>query len=85
MSLENLDNNGMTKLKQFMDQGLAVLQEMADLRDGLRDTAKNLAEELDVKPKVLNNALRAAFKSTLEDQKEDLDQVETVLIHTGRA
>jgi hypothetical protein len=85
MSLENISTTDKTKLKQFMDQGLSVLQEIADLRDGLRDTAKNLAEELDVKPKVLNSALRAAFKSTLEEQKEDLDQVENVLIQTGRA
>lgn len=85
MALDALNNHDKTKLNQFMDQGLAVLQEIADLRDGLRDTAKNLAEELGVKPKVLNNALRAAFKSTLEDQKEELDQVESVLVNTGRA
>lgn len=85
MSIENLDNAGKTKLKQFMDDGLHVLQEITDLRDSLKDTAKGLAEELDVKPAVLNKALRAAFKSSLEDQKEELDQVESVLINTGRA
>lgn len=85
MSLDNISNNDQTRLKQFMDQGLNVLQEIADLRDGLKDTAKNLAEELGVKPAVLNKSLRAAFKSTLEDQKEELDQVETVLVTTGRA
>lgn len=85
MSLETLSNADQTKLKQFMDQGLSVLQEVADLRDGLKDTAKNLADELCVKPAVLNKALRAAFKSSLEDQKDELDQVESVLIQTGRA
>ncbi len=85
MSLDTLSNADKTKLQQFMDQGLNVLQEITDLRDGLKDTAKNLAEELGTKPAVLNKALRAAFKSTLEDQKEELDQVESVLISTGRA
>jgi hypothetical protein len=85
MSLDTLSNADKTKLQQFMDQGLNVLQEITDLRDGLKDTAKNLAEELGTKPAVLNKALRAAFKSTLEDQKEELDAVESVLISTGRA
>lgn len=85
MSLDALNNTDKTKLKQFMDQGLNVLQEMADLRDGLKDTAKNLADELGVKPAVLNKALRTAFKSSLENQKEEMDQVESVLINTGRA
>jgi hypothetical protein len=85
MALDALNNHDKTKLVQFMDDGLKVLQEIADLRDSLKDTAKALAEELGVKPKVLNNALRAAFRSTLEEQKEDLDQVESVLINTGRA
>jgi DNA-binding SARP family transcriptional activator len=85
MSLDQLSNTDSQKLKDFMTQGLSVLQDIADLRDGLKDTAKNLAEELGVKPAVLNKALTTAFKSSLEDQKEVMDQVESVLISTGRA
>ncbi len=85
MSLATPNNSDKVKLDQFMNDGLKVLQEIADLRDGLKDTAKALAEELDVKPAVLNKALRTAFKSSMEDQKEELDQVETILVTTGRA
>ena len=85
MALDALNNHDKAKLNDFMTQGLAVMQEIADLRDGLKDTAKNLAEELGVKPAVLNKALRTAFKSSLEDQKEEMDQVESVLVNTGRA
>lgn len=85
MSLSTPTNDDKIKLDRFMDDGLKVLQEIADLRGGLKDTAKALAEELGVKPSVLNKALSTAFKSSMEDQKEELDQVENILVTTGRA
>jgi hypothetical protein len=83
--MQPLDNHGKAKLKQFMDNGINVLQEMDDLRESLKDLTKNVADELDVKPKMLGKALRAAYKQTLADQKDELDEVESVLIETGRA
>jgi hypothetical protein len=85
MSLDNLSTEDQRKLNEFMNQGLAVLQEISDLREGLRDTAKTLAEQWEVKPAVLNKALTTAFKSTLEAQQEDMANVESVLVYTGRA
>lgn len=85
MSLENLSQEDQRKLKEFMDSGISVLQEIDDLKTGLRDTAKGLAEQWDIKPSVLTKALSTAFKSTLEKQKEEMDDVESVLVYTGRA
>lgn len=85
MSLDNLSTEDQRKLTDFMNQGVAVLQEIADLREGLRDTAKTLAEQWEVKPAVLNKALSTAFKSTLEVQQEDMANVEAILQYTNRA
>lgn len=84
MSLDTLSANDKVRLKDFMDQGLKVLQEVKDLNDGLKDTAKNLAEEFDVKPAVLMKALRVALKSSMDEEKEKVDMVENILEASGR-
>lgn len=84
MSLDQLSQDDKTRLTQFMDQGVKVMQEVQDLNDGLKDTAKNLAEELNVKPATLMKALRVAFKANIEEEKEKVDQVEDILQASGR-
>ncbi|RYD67641.1 MAG: hypothetical protein EOP83_02425 [Verrucomicrobiaceae bacterium] len=84
MSLDQLSQNDKVRLNQFMDSGMKVKQEMQDLAEGLKDTAKALAEEFNVKPGVLMKALNAAWKSNIDEQKESMDQVEAILDATGR-
>jgi hypothetical protein len=84
MSLDTLSNEEKTKLKNLVDQGLKVLQEISDLQEGLKDTVKNVAEELDIKPAILNKALKAAFKASIDDDKEQVDTIEEILVVTGR-
>ncbi len=79
MSLDNLSVTDQTKVREFIDKGVIQLQEIADIRGSLSDLAKNLADEIGTTPKVLNKALRAQFKTTLEADKAELDDVETVL------
>ena len=86
MALENqtLTTNDKVRLNQFMDAGMKTFQEIQDLRDGLKDTAKTIAEELDIKPAILMKALRLAFKATLEEEKEAFSDAEEILEVTGR-
>lgn len=67
-----------------MDASMKIFQEMDDLKAGLKDTAKSLAEEFDVKPALLMKAARTAYKSNLNEQKEELDSVDMLLMATGR-
>jgi hypothetical protein len=83
--LDTIGPDEKKKLEAFIDAAKRVLQEMADLRDGLKDTAKNLGEELGVKPALLMKAGRIAFKSSLEDEKTSHDTVEEILTVTGNA
>ena len=41
------------KLTQLINEGLTVLQEVDDLNEGLNDTVKAIAEEMQIKPSVL--------------------------------
>lgn len=84
MSLDQLTSNDKTKLSQFIEQGMKVLQDIADQKAGLKDVAKNLAEELQVKPATLMKALNSAFKADIDAQREQMTEVETILEATGR-
>lgn len=84
MSIETLSNEEKAKIKQLIDNGLKVLQEVNDLKGGLKDTVKAVAEELDIKPAILNKAITAAFKANIDAAKEEVDDVEEILVVAGR-
>lgn len=71
------------KFDSFMIAGLRVMQEIDDLKGGLKDTTKALAEEFDISPANLNLALRVAFKNSLAGKKEEMDIVAEILHITG--
>jgi hypothetical protein len=72
------------KLLSVIDQGVAVLQEVEDLKGGLRDTIKSIAEELDIKPSLLTKAVSVAHKRNWSQAQEDFSELENILITTGR-
>ena len=45
------------KLTRLVNEGGTVLQEVEDLQAGLKDTVKAVAEELDMKPALINKAI----------------------------
>jgi hypothetical protein len=87
MSFANktISDNEKNKIKRFIDESLRVFQETEDLKGGLTDLAKTLAEELGIKPGQLMSAARAAHKQSLEDTKENIDVIEELLVAAGRA
>ncbi len=44
------------KLTQIINEGMTIMQEVEDLNAGLSDTIKAIAEELEIKPAILNRA-----------------------------
>ena len=48
------------KLERLVREGVTVLQEIEDLQAGLKDTVKSVAEELDMKPALINKAIKVA-------------------------
>ena len=67
------------KLIKLFDEATQVLQESDDLRAGLRDTVKHIAEELDIKPAVLNKAIKIAYKNSLSEERDAFDNIEMIL------
>ena len=66
------------KLERLVKEGVTVLQEIEDLQGGLKETVKAVAEELNVKPSLINKAIKVAMKrdwSRVADEYEDLETI----------
>lgn len=71
------------RLKRLVDEGIQVNHEVDALKEGLRDTVKAIAEEMDLKPAILNKAIRVAYKAELGNEREKFDTLETILEAVG--
>jgi hypothetical protein len=73
-----------TRLKQLITEGGQVLGEIDDLKAGLSETIKSIAEEMDIKSSQLSKAVRIAHKASLGEEKEKLEEIEDILEAAGR-
>lgn len=71
------------KLKKVIQEGVQVKREIDDLNVGLKETVAAIAEEMEIKPAVLNKAITKAFKGDFEKDQNDLSAVEEILDVTG--
>ena len=74
-----------TKIKQIISVGVTVMQEIQDLTEGLNDTIKAVAEELEVKPSVIKKAIRIALKDQWDQVFREFDDLETIVDISGHA
>jgi hypothetical protein len=72
------------KLKQIVNEGTAIMQEIDDLNEGLSETIKAIAEEMEIKPGILKKAIKTAQKGTYANQADDFDTLDTILDVVGR-
>ena len=67
------------KLESLIKEGGTVLREIEDLQGSLKDTVKAVAEELQIKPAIINRAIKIAFKGNWQDHNEDFEELEAIL------
>ena len=72
------------KLKRIIDEGANVLSEMEDLQGGLKDTVKAVAEELEIKPALINKAISVAHKGNYQNIADEMDTLESILNTAGK-
>jgi hypothetical protein len=72
------------KLKQIMNEGMQILHEVDTLTEGLNDTIKAVAEELNIKPAILKKAIKIAHKAEFGQTQRDHSVLETILEATGK-
>ena len=71
------------KIKQLVAEGVTVLQEVEDLTQGLNDTIKAVAEELEVKPSVIKKAIKVAQKGDWSRVANEFSDLENIVITSG--
>ena len=64
------------KLQKLINEGSNVLREIEDLSEGLRDTVKSVAEELQIKPSIINKAIKIAHKGDWKTHEEEWEELE---------
>lgn len=72
------------KLQQVISEGMNVMSEIETLNEGLKDTIKAIAEEMDIKPAVLKKAVKIAHKARFTIESENHELLETILTTVGR-
>ena len=72
------------KLTQIINEGMTVLHEIETLNEGLNDTVKAIAEELEIKPAILKKAIKIAHKAKLGETNRDHDDLNTILETVGK-
>jgi transposase-like protein len=72
------------KLEKLVNEGVTVLQEIEDLQEGLKDTIKSVAEELDIKPGLITKAIKIARKGDRDRVAGEFDDLETLVVTVGK-
>ena len=72
------------KLTQLINEGITVMQEVDDLNDGLTDTVKAIAEEMQIKPTILKKAMRTAYKADFDKHSDEYSELENILATVGK-
>jgi hypothetical protein len=71
------------KLERLVREGVTVLQEVEDLNAGLKETVKAVAEEMDIKPSLINKAIKIAQKRDWDNHADAYDDLETLIVTLG--
>jgi transposase-like protein len=72
------------KLERLVNEGVTVMQEIEDLKGGLSETVKAVAEELDIKPSLINKAIKIAQKGDWTRVADEFDDLETLVVTVGK-
>ena len=84
MAVKNFNDGEKQKLIQIISQGSQVLGEVDDLRSGLRDTVKSIAEELELKPALINKAISIVHKGNYQNLSDDMDTLDSIFTAAGK-
>ena len=71
------------RLKQLVKDGVSVLQECEDLKQGLSETIKSVAEEMEIKPSIITRMIKDVQKNKINDRRDDNEVMEELIRIAG--
>ncbi len=72
------------KLERLISEGVQIQYEVESLQEGLKETVKAVAEELQIKPSIINKAIKIAHKDNWKDHEQEWNDIEMILGVTKR-
>ena len=72
------------KLTQLLNEGGRTLHEIETLTQGLNDTIKSIAEEMNIKASILKKAVKVAHKMEFGKTQKEQELLENILVTTGK-
>lgn len=72
------------KLERLINEAVTVKQEIEDLNEGLKETVKAVAEELEIKASLINKAISIAHKRDWDKHAQAFDDLETLVVTVGK-
>lgn len=79
MAIESLSSEDNGKLRRVVEEGVKIKQRHKLEIESLNDTIKAVSEDLGIPSKVIKDAITADFKSSIDDMKQHLQDVEHIL------
>lgn len=83
-AVQNFSADDIKKLKEIVDEGRIVMQEIEDMKEGLNSTIKTIAEEVGIKPAQLAKAIKICFKNSLSEEQAKMDEIVEIIEAVGR-
>jgi capsular polysaccharide biosynthesis protein len=71
------------RLQELVKEGCIVKQEVKDLNEGLNETIKAIAEEMEIPVSQLKKVINVAFKNNRADESDKWAEVEDILDTLG--
>jgi hypothetical protein len=72
------------KLERLINEGVQIKYEIESLNEGLKETVKAVADELEIKPALINKAISIAHKGNWNEVFSDFDDLETLIVTVGK-
>lgn len=79
MTIPTLNQDAITKVKELIDEGCGVKDDIVALNEGLKETVAAVSEELGIPAKILNKAINTVHKSNFGDQENDWSDLDMLL------
>lgn len=71
------------ELSGLIAEGIRTLSDVDVLKDSLADKVKGVSEQLELKPALLNRAIRIAYRAELDAKREEQARLEEILQAAG--
>lgn len=80
---KHYSSDDVRRLQELVKEGVVVKQEVKDLNEGLNDTVKAIAEEMEIPASQLKKVITVAFKNNRLDEADKFSELEDLLDSIG--